>query len=178
MELAPLKAEEYAFVVDILSNDDTNPNTDPKRPSWCLTWPSWCEFDSNESYVLRLPFKFWSYMGCTWRKIFFGSRRKNMLICGGNFCHRRFRHFSFAVLHNIICFKTRACFSRITYRAWPIIGSTRNGVRLWGNQCVPVCRCYSPNSPSHGLYRPPMQNYSRFRTVSVFDETSRSSITS
>jgi len=28
---------------------------------------------------------------------------------------------------------------------------------------------YSPNSPNHGLYRPPMQYYSRFRAVSVFD---------
>src|SRR6218665_2531461 len=33
--------------------------------------------------------------------------------------------------------------------------------------------CYSLNSPSHGLYRPPVQNYSRFRTASVFDDCSR-----
>jgi len=41
---------------------------------------------------------------------------------------------------------------------WPV----RTDVSGWG---------YSPNWLSNGLYRPPMQHYSRFCTVSVYDET-------
>jgi len=44
--------------------------------------------------------------------------------------------------------------------------------------CADVSRWdHSPNSPNHGFYRPQRQYYSRFRAVSVFDETSCSSIT-
>ena len=42
---------------------------------------------------------------------------------------------------------------------WPV----RADVSRW---------CYSLNSPSHGLYRPPVQNYSRFRAVSASDDCS------
>ena len=37
--------------------------------------------------------------------------------------------------------------------------------------CADVSRwCYSLNSPSRGLYRPPVQNYSRFHAASFFDD--------
>ena len=42
---------------------------------------------------------------------------------------------------------------------WPV----RADVSRW---------CYSLTSPSHGLYRAPMQNYSRFRAAYVFDDCS------
>jgi len=44
--------------------------------------------------------------------------------------------------------------SAIDDNRWPV----RADVSLWG---------YSPNSPSHGLYRPPRQHYSRFCAVSA-----------
>ena len=36
--------------------------------------------------------------------------------------------------------------------------------------------CHSLNSPSHGLYRPPVQNYSRFRAAYVFDDCSSAEV--
>jgi len=71
------------------------------------------------------------------------------------------------------------------------IGSTHNRGRLWDNRnhwhsvtigWWPVHADvsgwgYSPNSPRHELYRPPMQYYSRFHAVFVFEEAGCSSIT-
>ena len=63
------------------------------------------------------------------------------------------------------------------------IGNTHHRGRLWDNRNhrqmmtvrADVSRwCYSLNSPtcSRGLYRPPVQNYSRSRAVYVFDDCS------
>src|SRR6218665_333149 len=46
------------------------------------------------------------------------------------------------------------------------------------DQSVPMFHddVYSLNSPSHGLYRPPVQNYSRFRAVYVFGSSAEGGI--
>ena len=59
----------------------------------------------------------------------------------------------------------------------PIVGQSEpsepsaNDDKRWPVRANVSRRGYSPNWPCHGLYRPPMQFYSRFRTVSGFDET-------
>ena len=64
----------------------------------------------------------------------------------------------------------------------PIVGQSEPSEQSaiddnWWSVRADVSRwCYSLNSPSHGLYnRLPMQYYSRFRTVFVFEEAGRSS---
>ena len=54
----------------------------------------------------------------------------------------------------------------------PIVGQSElsaNDDNRWPVRADVSRWCYSLNSPSHGLYRPPVQSYSRFHAASVFD---------